>query len=597
MAGLFAQKQPRPSDAPASRLPAACEEHTPSHWSCYPPRLPVVTYQRHAKRGRLDSRANRVRRLCESVTGAQDRLVRGPHTPARWRPVAALGALGTLIVILTVGACASPRPGRDRVRPGPPSTRLPNVIVILADDLGYGDVGAFGQTRIKTPRLDRMAAEGLRLTQFYAGSPVCAPSRATLLTGRHTGHAIVRDNLELGGFADNEERGQMPLPPDTPTLARALKTAGYRTALIGKWGLGGPGSTGVPTRQGFDAFFGYLDQKQAHNHYPSHLWRNETWTPLRNGDFSPHQRLTGDPRDPASYTAFKGQDYALDVMTADAVRFLEQQGDAPFFLYFAPTVPHLALQVPDAALTPYAGAFEETPYTGDRGYLPHPTPRAAYAAMITYMDAQIGRLLDTLQARGLDDNTLVIFTSDNGATFRTGGADTDFFQSVGPLRGRKGEVYEGGIRVPFIARWPDHVPAGRSSDHVAAIWDVWTTLAEISGGAVRPPAETDGVSFAPTLLGRAGQRTHEARDAALYWEYHAAGGSQAVRLGPWKGVRTKVRNRPDAPIELYDLRVDVSETNNLAAQHPDIVAQIAAVMRSRTPSPVAAWNFVDVKPQ
>jgi arylsulfatase A-like enzyme len=281
----------------------------------------------------------------------------------------------------------------------------PNFVVILADDLGYGDVGPFGQRRIRTPRIDRIAAEGMRFTQFYSGSTVCAPSRGTLLTGRHTGHAYVRDNHELGGFLDEEERGQLALPPDHPTVARWLKARGYATAVVGKWGLGGPGSTGVPTKQGFDFFFGYLDQKQAHNYYPTHLWRNEERYPLRNKYFSPHQPLVGDPKDAASYEKYRGTDYAIDFMTREAVSWLRANASKPFFLYFAPTIPHVSLQVPEEALKQYEGAFPETPYTGNNRYLPHRTPRAAYAAMITYLDAQVGRILDTLKAIGADERT------------------------------------------------------------------------------------------------------------------------------------------------------------------------------------------------
>jgi arylsulfatase A-like enzyme len=466
------------------------------------------------------------------------------------------------------------------------SSAPPNIVFILADDLGYGELGAYGQRRIRTPRLDRMAAEGMRFTHFYAGSTVCAPSRGTFLTGRHTGHAHVRDNHELGGFPDEEERGQMPLPADHPTMARWLRSRGYATAVVGKWGLGGPQSTGVPTKQGFDFFFGYLDQKQAHNYYPTHLWKNEARFPLRNQYFSPHQTLEGDPHDPRSYDRFRGADYAIDVMASEAVSWLRANASKPFFLYYAPTIPHLALQVPEAALKQYAGAFPEVPYTGDKQYLPHRTPRAAYAAMITGLDSEVGRILDTLRELGVEERTLVVFTSDNGATFDIGGAPTAFFESNGKLRGHKTNLYEGGIRVPMIARWPGRVPAGRTSGHVAANWDMWTTFAELAGGA--PPQETDGISLLPTLLDRGGQRSHE----SLYWEFHARGASQAVRMGRWKGIRTEIRKRPDAPIELYDLEADPGETTDVAASNPAIVSRIRQAMRSsRSPASLPNWNF------
>jgi arylsulfatase A len=470
--------------------------------------------------------------------------------------------------------------------PSQRSTAQPNIVFILADDLGYGELGVYGQRKISTPRLDRMAAEGMRFTQFYAGSPVCAPSRATFLTGRHTGHAYVRDNHELGGFTDEEEHGQLPLPPGTPTVARWLQAHGYTTGAVGKWGLGGPGSTGMPTRHGFDLFFGYLDQKQAHNYYPTHLWKNEDRFPLRNTYFSPHQRFDGAAaKDASAYAKYSGTDYAIDVMTNEAVRFLEANRDRPFFLYFAPTLPHLALQVPGGALEPYAGQFPETPYPGDRGYLPHRTPRAAYAAMIGYLDAQVGRILDTLAKIGVDERTVVFFTSDNGATWETGGADPAFFDSHGGLRGHKTDVYEGGLRVPMIARWPGRIRAGHVSTHVGANWDMWVTFAELLGQKMDQP--TDGVSFAPVLLGRPGQQQH----AALYWEYHSKGSAQAVRTGKWKGVRTNVRKQPSAAVELYDLDADPRETTNVAADHPEIVERIRRVMRQRTRAVLEDWNF------
>jgi arylsulfatase A-like enzyme len=461
----------------------------------------------------------------------------------------------------------------------------PNIIYMLADDLGYGELGSYGQSRIRTPHLDRIAAEGIRFTQHYSGSPVCAPSRATLLTGYHTGHTKVRDNFELGGFLDEEERGQMPLDPGTFTVGRMLQEAGYVTGVIGKWGLGGPGSTGVPNDQGFDYFFGYLDQKQAHNYYPTHLWRNRESVPLDNEYFSPHQRLEGDPDDPASYDIYKGADYSLDVMADDALRFIREHRDEPFFLYLPFTIPHLALQAPDSSVAAYEGEFEETPYLGDRSYLPHQRPKAAYAAMITQMDAHIGRIMALLEELGLDENTLVLFSSDNGTTY-TGGVDAEFFESTAGLRGLKGSVYEGGVRVPLVARWPGRIAAGRESNHISAFWDLMPTLAEL----VEVPAPTgiDGVSFLPTLLGEGNQSEHE----YLYWEYHGLwDGAQAVRLGSWKGVRLGGHEDPDAPIALYDLETDSAEEVDVADQHPEVVARIQALMDSRTPSEIARWNF------
>ncbi len=476
-------------------------------------------------------------------------------------------------VLAAFSAC-----GGDRTSP-------PNIIYMLADDLGYGELGAYGQTHIRTPHLDRMAAEGMKFTQHYAGSPVCAPSRGTLLTGFHTGHAQVRDNFELGGWTDEEERGQMPLDPGTFTIARMLKTVGYTTGAIGKWGLGGPGSTGEPNLHGFDYFFGYLDQKQAHNYYPTHLWRNGERVALDNAYFSPHQKLAGDAHDPAAYEMYAGAEYSLDVMADDALRFIREHAGERFFLYLAYTVPHLALQVPDSSLAEYEGQFDEVPYTGDRSYLPHPKPKAAYAAMITRMDAHIGRIMALLVELRLDKQTLVMFSSDNGTTY-SAPVDATYFNSTSGLRGLKGSVYEGGIRVPMIARWPGVIRPGTSTDHVSAFWDLMPTLAELTGATV--PDTIDGISFLPALLGRDGQVEHD----HLYWEYHGLwNGAQAVRMGNWKGVRLGGHDRADAPIELYDLAADPSETADVAAAHPDVVRRIRAIMQSRTESPIERWNF------
>jgi len=473
----------------------------------------------------------------------------------------------------------------------PPSaeyTRPPNIIYILADDLGYGELGSYGQSLINTPHLDRLASEGMRFLQHYSGSSVCAPSRCTLLTGRHTGHCQVRDNYELGGFLDEEERGQLPLEPESFTLGRMLQEVGYATAVIGKWGLGGPESTSMPTLQGFDFFYGYLDQKQAHNYYPSHLWRNTAWDTLRNDYFHPHQRFPNhlDPLDPASYDQYKGPDYAPDLMALEAERFIREHAENPFFLYFPHVAPHLALQVPDEELEAYEGVLEESPYAGDRGYLPHIRPQSAYAGMISRMDAHVGRILALLDELNLTQHTIVLFSSDNGPTY-VGGVDTEMFQSTGGLRGFKGEVYEGGIRVPMIARWPGHIAPGTVTDHVSAFWDVIPTVAELTGLPI--PDGLDGVSFLPTLLGKEGQQA----PSELYWEYHGRSrkGAQAARLGDWKGVRLGGHEDAMAPVELYNLTVDPQEQNNLAVQHPDVVAQLKAIMDSRSPSHIERWNF------
>ena len=417
----------------------------------------------------------------------------------------------SVILVIIVAGCAKTQP--------------PNVIYILADDLGYGELGSYGQTLIQTPHLDILANEGMRFTQHYSGSPVCAPSRCTLLTGLHTGHCQIRDNYELGGFADSTERGQLPLEKETYTLGHMMRDAGYATAIIGKWGLGGPNSSGVPTQQGFDYFYGYLDQKQAHNHYPSHLWRNTEWDTLANGYFHPHQRFDGENLDEsAAYDHYKGVDYAPDLMAQEAEDFIRRHAAEPFFLYFAHTVPHLALQVPDEELDAYEGVLSEFPYDGSSGYLPHIRPQSAYAAMITRMDKHIGRIMEVLQELGIDENTLIIFSSDNGATY-TGGVDTAQFQSSGRLRGGKGEVYEGGIRVPMIAAWPGTITAGTTTDHVSAFWDVMPTLADLIGTTLT--TEVNGISFLPVLMGHTLPIPSE-----MYWEYHGRSwnGAQAARI-------------------------------------------------------------------
>lgn len=464
----------------------------------------------------------------------------------------------------------------------------PNVIYILADDLGYGELGSYGQTLIQTPNLDQLAIEGMRFTQHYSGSPVCAPSRCTLLTGLHTGHCQVRDNYELGGFPDSTERGQLPLEEETYTLGHMMQDAGYTTAIIGKWGLGGPHSIGIPTEQGFDYFYGYLDQKQAHNHYPSHLWRNTEWDTLANGYFHPHQRFEGlDLNDPTAYDRYKGPDYAPDLMANEAEQFIRQHASEPFFLYLAHTVPHLALQVPDEELEPYEGVLAESPYDGSMGYLPHIRPQSAYAAMITRMDAHIGRIVEALHELGIEEETLIIFSSDNGPTY-TGGVDTEQFHSSGGLRGGKGEVYEGGIRVPMIAAWPGVIASGSTTDHVSAFWDVMPTLADLVGTNL--VAEVNGVSFLPVLMGQDLPTPSE-----MYWEYHGRrwNGAQAARIGPWKGVRLGGHVNPAAPVSVYHLDNDPGELTNLADVHPEIAQDLLSLMQSRSHSKIERWNFAE----
>lgn len=356
-----------------------------------------------------------------------------------------------------------------------PARRQPNIIFILADDLGYGELGCYGQQKIETPNLDRLAEEGMRFVQHYSGSPVCAPSRCVLLTGKHTGHAYIRDNREMGGWGPDARKGQLPIPEGTTTLGRLLQARGYATCAIGKWGLGGPDSTGHPNKQGFDHWYGYLCQRVAHNYYPTHLWRNREKHVLEgNKWFSAHQRLKKTPADPAGYERYKGAQYAPDLMIEEALAFIRRHRNTPFLLYYATPVPHAAIQVPEDSLAPYRGRWEDQPYLGQKGYLPHPAPRAGYAAMVTRMDPDVGRVLALLKQLGLEENTLVMFSSDNGPAFN-GGTDSRFFGSAGPLRGLKCDLYEGGIRVPLIARWKGHIQPGATTDHISAFWDVLPT--------------------------------------------------------------------------------------------------------------------------
>jgi arylsulfatase A len=435
--------------------------------------------------------------------------------------------------------------------PGCVGRRKPNIILILADDLGYAQLGCYGETKIRTPNTDRLAAEGTRFTQAYSGSPVCAPSRCVLLTGLHTGHAFIRDNREI------EPEGQEPLPAGTPTLPRLLQAEGYTTGLIGKWGLGFPGSSGEPLKQGFDFFFGYNCQRKAHNHYPPELWRNATRVALEGNDGSP-----------------VGLQYAPDLFEREALDFIRANREGLFFLFFATTIPHLALQVPEDSLEEYIGLWEETPYDGGKGYFAQKRPRAAYAAMVTRFDRSVGRIMALVRSLGLEKNTLILFSSDNGPTYDVGGYDMNFFAGAGPLRMYKGYVYEGGIRVPFIARQPGAVPAGRTSSEIISFQDILPTVLDAARARSRIPGGIDGSSALSVIEGKASVNEHR----PLYMEFPDYGGQQMVRLGRWKAVRQNLRKDPGAPVELYDLETDIGETRDVAAVHPDIVEKVRRIM-------------------
>ena len=429
--------------------------------------------------------------------------------------------------------------------------KRPNIIYILADDLGYGDLSCYGQKRFRTPYIDNLAEEGMRFTNHYSGSTVCAPARCCLMTGMHSGHARVRGNYETGPHGWG---ACLELRPEDLTVAECLKTAGYATGVFGKWSLGVAETTGAPWKKGFDRFFGYLNQGRAHFYYPEYLMRDDR-----------REVLPGNRRDGRSH-------YSHDLIFDEALKFIDSNRASPFFLYWAVTIPHAELLVPETDLEPFRGRYSETPYTGDH-YGSQETPRAAFAAMVSRLDRDIGRLVARLREWELDRDTVILFSSDNGP-HREGGHDPDFFNSSGPFRGIKRDLYEGGIRVPLIVRWPGRIKPGAVSDHVSAFWDVMPTLCEIARTAL--PDGIDGISFLPVLFNRR-QPEHQ----WLYWEFHEnPTTNQAVRFGRWKGVR----HSPAAPVELYDLYQDPGETVDLSAQHPEIAAKIERLMlESRTP--------------
>lgn len=427
-------------------------------------------------------------------------------------------------------------------------TIRPNIVLIVADDLGYGDLGCYGQKRIATPNIDRLAAEGRRFTQFYAGTTVCAPSRCVLMTGLHTGHCYIRGNSDHS------------LRANDATVAQLLKSAGYATGLFGKWGLGQEGSVGVPTRKGFDRFFGYLDQVHAHNYFPAFLISDESREPLPN--VVPGRGRYG------SGVASKKVQYSADLFRDRALQFIEEHRGGPFFLEFASTLPHANNESrPNGMEIPDYGMYRDKKW---------PEPEKGQAAMISRLDADVGRIVDRLRQDGLENRTIILVTSDNGG-HTEGGHKPSFFDDMGPLRGHKRDLYEGGIRVPLVVRWPEHTPAGTESSHVGYFGDFFATAAQLAG--VPLPSGLDSVSFLPSLDASAGlQVEHE----FLYWEFHERGSTQAVRVGNWKGV---IRPLGSRHVELYDLASDLGETRDVAAAHPEIVEKIVSIAKkAHTPS-------------
>lgn len=422
----------------------------------------------------------------------------------------------------------------------------PNVIYILADDLGYADLGCYGQQKFQTPNIDAMAKGGMQFMQHYAGCTVSAPSRCALMTGKHTGHTYVRGNKGYTG--EDGFTYDTPIPEEEYTLAEMFKQQDYATACIGKWGLGAPNTSGHPNAQGFDYFFGYLGQAHAHNYFPSHLHENETLIEL-NGE------------------------YSHELSENKALNYIKENKDNPFFLYLTFTLPHAELAMPEEDMQKYVGTFEETEFLRPEGgtYRDQSHPHAAFASMVERLDLSVGRIIATLEELGIAENTLVIFTSDNGA-HAEGGADPEFFNSTGIYRGIKRDMYEGGIRVPMIAYMPNTVPAGTTNNDMSAFWDMMPTFAELIG--VEVPSSSDGISILPSIKGESQQAQHE----YLYWEFHEQGGKQAVRCGDWKLIKFRVSNPEKSYYELYNIVADPSEVDNVLDANPEIFASLDAII-------------------
>ncbi|MEH6619131.1 arylsulfatase [Maribacter arcticus] len=472
-----------------------------------------------------------------------------------------------------------------------PEVQKPNIIYILADDLGYAEIGVFGQEKIETPNIDALAKEGMIFTQHYSSAPVCAPARYMFLTGKHSGKAFIRGNDEWNDRGDvwnykamakdSTLEGQRPVPKGTKTIANYLKDDGYKTALVGKWGLGAPHTHSIPNEMGFDFFYGFNCQRQAHTYYPLHLYKNRNRVHLANDTIAPSTPFTkdADPKNPESYKDYTLTDYAPDLMFKELTGFVSENKDNPFFLYWATPIPHVALQAPQRWVDYYIKKFgPEEPYLSGEGngYFSHQNPHAAYAAMVSYFDENVGKLVKQLKDEGIYDNTLIIFTSDNGPSY-AGGADPEFFDSAKPFDGKygkgKGFVYEGGIRVPTFFTWPNKIKAGTTSDLPSAHYDMLATFADMVD--IPLTEQTDGVSFLPTLLGEENQAQHE----FLYWEFPEYGGQVAIKMGDWKVIRQHLNDDKEPTLELYNLKEDPTEQVNVAAQHPEILERAAAIFK------------------
>lgn len=458
-----------------------------------------------------------------------------------------------------------PKNDQNSTNQGVTTLEKPNIIYILADDLGYGDLSVYGQKKFNTPNIDHLAAQGMLFTQHYSGSTVCAPSRSALMTGMHTGHTVVRGNKEI------RPEGQYPIPDETYTMAEMFKKAGYVTGAFGKWGLGFPRSEGDPTHQGFDQFYGYNCQRIGHHYYPDHMWSNNDSIVIKE-NLGLHKTV-----------------YGPDLIHQKTLKFIEENKDRPFFAYVPSIIPHAELIAPDSIMNRYRNRYlpekkfrgvEFGDNYGKGNYVSQEEPHAAFVSMIHLLDQQVGEIMSKVEELGISDRTIIVFTSDNGP-HTEGGADPEYFDSNGPLKGTKRDLYEGGIRVPMIVSWPHKIKAGSTSDHLSAFWDVFPTFSELV--QEEAPKNIDGISFLPELLGKSNQKEHD----YLYWEFHERGGRQAIRKGNWKAVKYNVLNDPNAPIELYDLSTDIGETRNVAHLHPEMVKEMEALLQTaRTPSEV-----------
>lgn len=474
-------------------------------------------------------------------------------------------------------------------------TAKPNIVFILADDLGYGELGCYGQEKIKTPHIDQMAKEGVKFTQHYTGAPVCGPARCVLMTGQNLAHAQIRGNKDSGN--GRVFPGQWPITDEVVTIAEVLKDAGYTTGAFGKWGLGPSNTSGSPMKQGFDRFYGYNCQRNAHSYYPLFLDSDEKEQVINKYPIPGHdQKKTGE----VVADDYRSKNYAPDMILAESLKFIDKNKDKPFFLYLPLVEPHVSIQSPQEWIDKYPKEWDEgRPYRGQNGYLPHPRPRAAYAAMISDLDEHVGVVMARLKKHGLLENTIVVFTSDNGPThggrdpeFNIGGADCEFFKSRGGLKGYKGSCYEGGIRMPCVVKWAGKIKPGTVTEIPSYFPDWFITFAKIGGGKL-PDQTLDGIDLTPSMMGQEDAK----REEPMMWDFHNYGGIIGIRDGKWKAVRRGLLAKGEHPAwELYDLDADLKETTDLAAKHPDVVKRLEkAWLETRVVEPDFLIPFVDGK--